>query len=305
MDFALSTSWNATRHSEGFGLIKEISDAGFSEIELSFNLTPEITADIFHLAQQKKIKVVSLHNYCPIPAGLARENALPDVYSLASLNDEERQTAIHFTKKTIDCCAEFNARAVVLHCGYVAVKDATRALIELYSKGLKDAKEFAELKSDMIRSRAAVSSAYLAQAIKSLDDLNKYAKYADISLGIENRFYAREIPNLEETGIILKHFSGGNVFYWHDTGHAQVMENLGFVDSAWDFLKYCGKNLLGTHIHDVRLCRDHLAPLQGDLNLSALKPYLNDSTIKVIEAHFPATQQEIIKARNYLEKIFV
>jgi sugar phosphate isomerase/epimerase len=301
VSYALSTSWNAARFSEGAKVIEEIKKAGFNEVELSFNLTPKIVKDILRLAQKKEIKVVSLHNYCPIPKGLARKFALPDVYSLSSLNEEERKTAVYFTKKSIDSCVKFKALVLVMHCGYVEIADHTRRLIELYVN--KDTAEVVLIRNKMRQDRQAQAKEYLMQAIKSLEELSGYAEKHGIFLGIENRFYAREIPSYEEIGIILSYFKNRNVFYWHDTGHAQIMENLGFVGHACDFLKAYGAKLIGMHIHDVKLCHDHLAPLKGDLNFNLLKPYITDKTIKVIEAHTPATLEEIIQARQYLEQL--
>ncbi|MDP1853890.1 MAG: TIM barrel protein [Candidatus Omnitrophota bacterium] len=301
MSYALSTSWNAARFSEGAKVIEEIKKAGFNEVELSFNLTPKIIKGILRLAQKKEIKVVSLHNYCPIPKGLSREFALPDVYSLSSINEEERKTAVYFSKKSIDSCVKFKARVLVLHCGYVEIVDHTRRLIELYLN--KDTAEFTLIKNTLRQNRQAQAKEYLMQAIKSLEELNGHAEKSGVFLGIENRFYAHEIPSYEEVGIILSYFKNKNIFYWHDTGHAQVMESLGFVNHACDFLKAYGAKLIGMHIHDVKFCRDHLAPLKGDLDFSLLAPYITDKTIKVIEAHAPATLEEIMQARQYLGKI--
>lgn len=301
MNCALSTSWNAASFSEGAKVIEEIKKAGFNEVELGFNLTPKIVKGILRLTQKKEIKVVSLHNYCPIPKGLARKFALPDVYSLSSINEDERKTAVYFSKKSIDSCVKFKAKALVLHCGYVEIIDETRRLIELYPD--KNSAEFTLIRNTLQQDRKALAKVYLEQAIKSLEELNGYAEKNGVFLGIENRFYAREIPSYEEVGIILSYFKNKNIFYWHDTGHAQIMENLGFVGHACDFLKAYGASLIGMHIHDVRLCRDHLAPLKGDLDFSALKPYITDETIKVIEAHAPATLEEIMQAKQYLEKI--
>ncbi len=302
MSLALSTAWNGFRYEDGKGIIREIRELGFKEVELSFNLTPRIVDDIAGLVKKGEIKVVSLHNFCPIPEGLKREVALPDCYSVASLDEENRRQAVKFTKISIDTALRLNARAVVMHCGRVEMKDRTRDLLFLYNlKGRCDAPECLDLKETMKRERRERAEGHFQAALKSLEELSTYATKQNISLGVENRYYFREIPSFEETGEILRRFKGSSLFYWHDTGHAQLWENLRFLKHK-DYLDNYGARLLGMHLHDIIGGDDHLAPLKGNLDFKAFKPYLKEDTIKTLEAHHPALPEDMRKAKEYLEK---
>ena len=284
-------------------MIFEIKQLGFDNVELSFNLNSPMVSQVLELTKRKQVKVYSVHNYCPIPAGLSREKALPDCFSMSSLDEAERKNAVKYTKRSVDTAVTLGARAVVLHCGRVEVKDRTRNLINLYESNNKDTPEFTSLREDIVKERNNLSKKYFEKALLSLDELNAYATERNVLLGVETRFYYREIPSFEEIGLILKEFHGSNIFYWHDTGHAQFMENLG-LRKHLDFLNSYAGSMLGIHLHDITACRDHQAPLSGELDFKMLIPYLKQETIKVIEAHNPVTPQEILKAKKFLEDTF-
>src|SRR5665213_3329505 len=51
--------------------------------------------------------------------------------------------------------------------------------------------------------------------------------------------------------------------YWHDVGHAEVLDRLGFIDRH-DWLDTLGSRCIGAHLHDVSGIGDHSAPGDDD-----------------------------------------
>jgi sugar phosphate isomerase/epimerase len=304
MSLVLSTSWNAFRHTDGISLINEIKALGFEGVELSFNLTSSMVTDVEKLVREGSIRVPSVHNFCPIPDGVQREAALPDYYSMSSKDGDQRAHAVRQAKITIDTAARLNSRAVVLHCGRVEIPDRTADLIALFNKGQKASPEFAALRDDITSQRNGLKKTFLENTLRSLDELNAYAASRKIKLGIETRYYFREIPFLDEIKVILDTFKDSQVYYWHDTGHAQVMENLGFIASHEEILKMYGPRMLGIHLHDISGCSDHRPPGTGELDFRRIKGYIPNSALKVMEAHHPATGSQLIKAAEYLDNLF-
>jgi sugar phosphate isomerase/epimerase len=304
MSLVLSTSWNAFRCTDGTSLINEIKALGFKGVELSFNLTSSMVKSVEKLVREGSIRVPSVHNFCPIPEGVQRQAALPDYYSMSSRDEDQRAHAVRQAKITIDTAARLNSNAVVLHCGRVEIPDRTTDLIALYNEGRKTSHEFSALRDEIAKQRNGLKKGFLDNTLRSLDELNTYAASRSIKLGIETRYYFREIPFLDEIGLILDTFKGSQVYYWHDTGHAQVMENLGFITSHEEFLKNYGPRMLGIHLHDISGCSDHRPPGTGEFDFRRIKAYVTDSTIKVMEAHHPATASQLIKAAEYLDNLF-
>ena len=73
------------------------------------------------------------------------------------------------------------------------------------------------------------------------------------------------------------------VAYWHDLGHAQIKENLGFLNHA-AHLASLADHLAGFHIHDVQFpTKDHCAPGTGMINYQALAHLIKPHHLKVFE----------------------
>lgn len=298
--FSLSTSWNASRHSNGTEIVDEIVSLGFDTIELSFALPLNIVDEILALSRKGRIKVSSLHNMCPLPPEIPVNKASPDFYSLSAIVDDERARAVQIAMNTIDYASMFGAKAVVFHIGRVEMKGKTRELAALGG----DKEKFEALRAEMIAERRSKSGPHIEKVIASLKQIVPYAAKKKILPAVENRYYYREIPLMGELEEIFGHFSKGELFYWHDAGHAEVFERLGFYRHKELLDKFSGR-LLGTHLHDIiGLIGDHKAPGTGTFDFNLLKPYIGKDTIKVIEAHQPASGEELRRSVEYLKRIF-
>lgn len=297
--FALSTSWNTNSKVSGKQIAQEIKNLGFDYLELAFSHTQE---QIEQILKNQDIKIVSLHNYCPLPEGIPKIKALPDCYSLSSPNIGERKKAVEFTKRTIRLAVKSQAKAVILHCGRIEIADRTKQLINIREKEVHSC-EFDSLKELALKERQDNKERFLDSIFLSIKELSDFAYDQGVAIGIENRIYIREIPDFSEIKIFLDNFSKKGAYFWYDTGHAYILDKLGFAKHT-DYLKAYKENLIGVHFHDVDGFCDHRAPFTGEINFELFKPYIKKSTIKVIETHKPASPQEIIYSKQKLEKLF-
>jgi len=295
---ALSTSWNNAARRPGAALIAQARNLGFQSLELAFSHTKKQFA---HFLASKDITISSLHNYCPVPDGIPRQRALPDCFSLASTDASERKKAVAFTKRTIRSAQQCKARAVVLHCGRVEMRDRTKELVRLKEQK-KDFRAFNALKEKICKEREQKKMPYIDAVLASLKELSAYAHNHGILLGVENRIYLREIPNFSEIKMLVEPFLKKGVGYWHDTGHAYILEKLGFTGHL-EYLQRHYRYLLGIHLHDVDGFKDHRVPFTGEINFSSLKPFVKKETIKVLEVHQPVSNEALIFAKEKLEQL--
>jgi sugar phosphate isomerase/epimerase len=227
------------------------------------------------------IPISSVHSPCPAALS-SRETPVADL-SLSSLDGVERMEAVKFTKTTINLAAEVGARAAVLHMGEVPIDLSLQdRLYRLHDGGYTQTKEYGHIKEKLAYDRISRAPPYLNAARKSLHELREYGRQKGIILGLETRFHINEIPNMDEMAELLKAAPESLVGYWHDVGHAEVQQQLGF-SSHEEWLSRFQDRMIGIHLHDIQGISDHRAPGKGNMNWEMVAAYLPAEATRVCE----------------------
>ena len=289
---SFSTCWNSSRHTAGDAMLREIKNKlGFDVIELGHGIRISLMPGIQKMFEAGEVRFSSLHNFCPLPVEVMA--AAPDCYTFSARRTRERERAVKQTLQTIDFAERLGAPFVVLHCGRVPIPPVTEPLIALAKSGKMYSREYVRRKVDAVAKREARAAVYLERVKDCLRPIVEHAAAKNIHLGIEGRRGYEEIPSERELPALLDELDSPQVGYWHDMGHIQIKENLGFVDHA-EWLQAIGPRTLGCHLQDcVWPAQDHQPPFAGDIDLEKLVPLLPSGCLFVWEMSPRNTAEEI------------
>jgi sugar phosphate isomerase/epimerase len=252
-------------------------ELGFTHIEANSLISARMLNELI----KTTVPISSIHSPCP--AVLSSRGIPASSLSLSSLNGDERMEAISFAKKTIDLAANVGAKAIVLHMGEVPIDLSLQDKLYRLPDGVSaQNQEFRQVKEELIYQRLSQAPPYFEAARKSLLELRKYSGQKGIILGLETRFHFNEIPNIHEMAELLNEISDSLVGYWHDVGHAEVQQQLGFsLHEEW--LSRFKNRMVGIHLHDIHGISDHHAPGKGNMDWEMLARYLPDGIVRVCE----------------------
>jgi len=277
LEVSLSTMWVKGRFSRMARFAAKAKELGFTHIEANASISPRMLSELL----KTTIPISSIHSPCP---SILSSRGIPiSSLSLSSLDESERIEAVSFTKQTIDLAASVRARAVVLHMGEVPIDLSLQdRLYKLHDGGYAQTKEYSQAKEELVYQRTSQALPYLDAARKSLQELSEYSRQKGIMLGLETRFHPHEIPNMDEMAELLNEIAESLVGYWHDVGHAEVQQQLGFsLHEEW--LSRFRDRMVGIHLHDILGISDHHAPGKGDMNWEMVAKYLPPGIVKVCE----------------------
>lgn len=278
--YSFSTCWNSGRHTDGRAMLHEIRDLGFQYAELSHGIRISLLPGILDAVKAGEIKISTLHNFCPLPVGVDRP--APNLYEFSSDRERDRQLALKHTLNTFDFAGKVGAQLIVLHFGSMELKDYTGKLKELLERGERGSPKFQKVVEEAKAVREAKKKGYYERSKDMLRELVGQAKQRGLKLGIEIREAVEELPIEPDFKALLTEFPDP-VFYWHDVGHAQIKNDLGFIDHVQHLAAHADR-LAGFHIHDVKFpARDHFPPGGGDIDFDSLKPFVKPEHIKVFE----------------------
>ena len=289
---SFSTCWNSSRHTTGEEMLREIrNELGFDLVELGHGIRISLMPGVQKIFESGEVRFSSLHNFCPLPVEVM--GASPDCYTFSSGSAREREHAIKQTLQTIDFAERLGAPFVVLHLGRVPIRPVTDPLIVLAKTGEMFSRDYVRRKVSAVARREATAPACLEKVKECLKPIIEHAAAKNIRLGIEGRRGYEEIPSEREIPGLLDELNSPQVGYWHDFGHLQIKENLGFVNHE-EWLRAIGPRTLGCHVQDcIWPAQDHQPPFAGDVDLEKLVPLLPPTCLFVWEMSPRKTGEEI------------
>ena len=274
-------------------MLLEIRELGFEYAELSHGTRLALVPGILEALEAGEIKISSLHNFCPLPMGVNR--AAPNLYQFSADSERERELAVRYTLKTIEFAEKVRAPLVVLHTGSIDMKDYTDKLLDMVGRGQKETSKYEKLCAELTEKREAKKEPFVERVKQALQKVLPAAESRGIKLGIENRQALEELPIEGDYPFLFRDLASPTFVYWHDTGHAQIKENLGFIHHLLH-LESMRDSLAGFHIHDVQFPgRDHCAPGTGTIDFASLKPLVKPNHIRVFEFSPALTVDEVKK----------
>jgi sugar phosphate isomerase/epimerase len=300
--YSLSTCWNSHRHTDGRAMLREVRDLGFEYAELGHGTRISLLPGIMQAVDEGEIKISSLHNFCPLPMGVT--HAAPNIYQFSSDRPREREMAERYTLKTIEFAQRLHAPVVVLHLGSIDMKNYTDKLLDLVARGDKESPKYQKLCAEVDEKREARKEAHFERVKDSLRKLLPEAESRGIKLGAESRQALEELPIDSDFQFLFHEITSPSLVYWHDTGHAQIKENLGFLHHGMH-LETLRDWLFGFHIHDVQFPgRDHCPPGSGTIDFHAIQPMVKPEHIKVFELSPSLTPEEVRSGVEYLKGVW-
>jgi sugar phosphate isomerase/epimerase len=298
---ALSTCWKSTETTDAEALLEFFEHLDISALELEYRISEPTYQQMRRPLKESKLNVVSVHNFFPKPSIKPGAKASGDFFMLTSLDKAERNHAVQWSEKTISHAAEVGAKAVVLHCGRVAMDREIDRLYQFFKSNQIRSKASQDFIAKKLSERDRRKPKHLDNLLSSLDRLSRVADKFGIILGLENRFYYDELPTLADFETIFRRFKGAPLGYWHDIGHAFVNENLTTIPRN-ALLDTYGDHLIGVHLHDAIGIEDHIAPGTGEIDFKGLKSYLKPETIKVLELKPHVTECEVTGGIRFIRE---
>ena len=121
-----------------------------------------------------------------------------------------------------------------------------------------------------------------------------------MTLALETRYFYDEIPQAQELERLLAELGGG-VAYWHDVGHAENLERLGFGTHRGWLERFRGR-MAGVHLHDLVGLSDHRPPGTGDLDWDMVAALWPAEAQRVCEVDSRFSAAELRESLKFLAK---
>jgi len=296
MMLSFSTCWNMHRHRRGEPLVEELLRLGFDTIELGHGLRVSQLEGILKVYERGDFQISSLHNFCPQPLEVPHDS--PDCYEFTSHRAADRRRAIKLTRDTIELAQRVGAALIVVHGGRVRTMKNYQQCLAMIQANQFLSKAWGEMKVAAVKAREQAGPLRLSRLEEALRELLPVAEKAGVTLALENRERYEDVPSEREMIPFLNKMAHPNLAAWHDFGHAQIKENLGFLDHH-QWLERIANRLVGCHVHDVIWPnQDHQPPCVGSIPFEEMVSLLPDDIPVVFELSPHLEVAEVVASWN-------
>ena len=310
MKLSLSTNWCNRRIDDGREIAEKALELGFEELELGFHTTAQQVAGF--KAMLGRIPVGSVHAFCPVP--LSAPHGYPELYQLATLDDEGRKMAVLQVTRNIDFAAEMGAATVVLHAGRVAfdrifdrIDSGTLRDVLKENKGDVKSAPYVKLLARASKRRVKRGERLLEAFMKTLSDLAPRLVEKGVTLALENLPYYEGFPAEWELPKIVSEFKGAPIRGWFDTGHDRVREMHGWRGEVKisELGEYARTFFAGMHLNDVEdFNDDHFAPGDGKVDFAALKEFAENVRHVVFEPSQEVSEESLRRSIAHIRSLW-
>lgn len=263
-------------------MLREIkTKLGFDLIELDHGIRMPLMPGIQKMFDTREIRFSSLHNFCPLRAEATA--ASPDCYRFPAVSPKERELAVTDALQAIDLAGQLNAPFVILHLGQVNMPPVTDRLMAMAKASEYLSRRYVRMKISAVQEREKAAPECLERVKNCLLRIIEYAAPRNVRIGLEARRDYEQIPTERELAELLEEMNSPYLGYWHDFGHSQIKENLGFIDHA-EWLRTIGPRAFGCHVQDcIWPARDRQPPFTGSVDFEKLVPLLPTNCLFVWE----------------------
>jgi sugar phosphate isomerase/epimerase len=291
-------------------MLREIAGLGFGYVELSHGIRITLVPGILKALDEGVIKVSSVHNFCPLPAGVFQ--AAPNLFepSVPADQGHEQEQWLRHSRRSLDFAAQVGARAMVVHLGSVRFfwfNPAKR--LRRYARSHPGASPATDPCYHRLLAKTAARVGkrrrpFWDQTRRSVDQLLPYAAEKGVRLGLENRERFEELPADADFPEILKNLSmPDHAGYWHDSGHAELKERMGVITQR-QLLEENSSRLVGFHLHDVNEDgHDHQSIGKGRIDFKMVRQFWQPHHLLVLELHPRVSTAEVLESKRRIEDL--
>ncbi|WP_324726145.1 sugar phosphate isomerase/epimerase [Actomonas aquatica] len=304
---ALSTCWNSYRHTDGYAMLKEIRDLGFDYAELSHGTRIVLVPGILRAVEEGLIQITSTHNFCPLPTGI--NHSAPNLFEPSNATHKEHDQWLRHTLKSIDFTAQVGASVMVTHLGSVhffwtnpvrKVKAYRRMHSEL--DVAKDPGYRKVLEKALAKQRKRMPP-YWEQVLASLEEIRERCLEKKVMIACENREKFQELPLDDDFPAFFDAMpEQRHCGYWHDTGHAELKQNMGVI-SHREHLEKNASRLLGFHLHDVADDDDHQPVGYGQIDFDMISSFWEPHHRLTLELSPRTTPRHVLMSKERVDAL--